>query len=204
MTIIFDLDGTLIDAGMRMFTLFKSLVPGCTLDYPTYWEAKRKGISHFQILSEHFGYNQEQIEAFDEQWLASIENEELLALDKLYEGVPALLAGLHKNCKLYIATARQHAAMAIKQIEHFGVAHYFTEVFVTCQRQSKYQMLSQSLGEHLNAKDIMVGDTPDDVKTGKKLGILAYAVTNGFRNKDVLNAANPDKILISITHLKIF
>ena len=46
MNIFFDLDGTLIDSKLRLYSLFQKLVPESILTYDEYWKYKMNKISH--------------------------------------------------------------------------------------------------------------------------------------------------------------
>ena len=62
MNIIFDFDGTLIDSKERLFKLFSFLVPQSNLDFKAYWELKKQGIGHAEILEKHFNYQSNAIQ----------------------------------------------------------------------------------------------------------------------------------------------
>src|ERR1043165_7805049 len=93
--IFFDLDGTLVHAQTRLYRLFQQLVPQSALSYEEYWRMKRKPTNHAAMLREHFGYPDEQITAFEQEWLDLIEAPEWLALDYPLPGAEAVLKQLH-------------------------------------------------------------------------------------------------------------
>ena len=49
MNIVFDFDGTIIDASERLYRLFQDLVPRSALSKEAYWALKRNKINHNMI-----------------------------------------------------------------------------------------------------------------------------------------------------------
>ncbi|MCB1064611.1 MAG: HAD family hydrolase [Verrucomicrobiae bacterium] len=192
MKIFLDLDGTLIDSRTRLHRLFLVL-SGLDTTFEAYWEEKRAYRSN-QWLLERAGWSTEAISNFLRQWMAQIESWEYLLLDHLYPGVDEALKGLSEDADLYIVTARQSKIHLDQQLQHLGIAVHFAAVLNTAQRNEK-SVLIKSAGIDLSPGDFFIGDTGEDIETGRKMNLTTIAVTCGFRNGDSLKNHSPDFIV---------
>lgn len=191
--IVFDLDGTLVDASDRLYDLFVRLVPAAGLSKAAYWELKRKKVNHVKILSTICGFDRSAIEAFEHDWLGLIESSWCLEKDRLYSGVPDSLISLRKaGYKLYIATARQFPEVARSEIERFGLDRLVDEVVVTGPDRDKLRALSKMA--EFTSMDAFVGDTGKDVLLGKHFGARTFAVSYGFLSRESLLDYSPTGI----------
>lgn len=198
MNIFFDLDGTLLDSRERLYNLFQHLIPSSTLSFNDYWELKRNKIHHKEILKTKFDYSDEEFLFFEKEWMKKIELPEWLELDKPFKGVTGYLKALKNIHNLYVITARQHEHIAIEQINKNGWSGIFENIFVTGQKKNKYELISSV---NLTSEDWIVGDTGNDIQTGKKLNIKTAAVLSGFLNEEKLMEYNPDIIVNNIVEL---
>jgi phosphoglycolate phosphatase len=201
MNIFFDLDGTLIDSKNRLYKLFQHLVSESTLSFDSYWDFKRNKINHKTILTSHFNYSETLVKEFEERWMEKIEMSEWLKLDEPFEGVAEFLEQLSKQNDLYIVTARQFESNALQQIESFGWQKFFLKIFVTQQKQEKYELINNAIT--INKNDWFVGDTGKDIQTGKQLGIRTAAVLSGFLNENMLRQYEPDVIVNEVIDLNL-
>lgn len=201
MTLIFDLDGTLIDARLRLHRLFCHLVPEAGLDFDAYWALKRDKQGHAAILARHLGWQADAIAAFEQAWLASIEGPQWLALDQVLPGIPEALARLGTQAELWLCTARQHRAPVLLQLRQRGLQRHFHQVLVTGQQESKEALIRRSAGA-LDGGDWLIGDTGHDVRTAQALGIRSCAVLSGFLNRNQLLAYAPDLLLDSVSDFR--
>ena len=202
MKIFFDLDGTLINSKMRLYSLFQELVSASNLSFDEYWNLKKKKINHATILREKFYFNDNSIYNFDNYWLQLIETDRFLKLDTPINGTGEFLLTLkEKGFELFVVTARQDKVKAIKQIEDFGWLGIFNEILVTEHKKSKLELMHKVLKG--SKKGWMIGDTGKDIQAGKKLFLKTAAVLTGFLNKKVLISYTPDLILDDVTNFKI-
>lgn len=199
LNIIFDLDGTLIDARQRLYHLFQYLVPSSTLSYEQYWLRKKNQLSHHMILSEEFNYPPEKITAFVTEWMRLIEAPEFLKLDVNFAGMQNFLISLQQKANLYVCTARQHSDRVSEQLEQLKLLSFFNKILVTEQKYAKSMLISDHITQ-LTVNDWMLGDTGKDIQTGKQLNIKTCGVLSGFMNKETLLAYEPDLILSSAIH----
>lgn len=130
------------------------------------------------------------------------------ALTTPFPGVPALLTRLQSAGKrLYIATNKPrqltHAILECK-----GFSHFFTDI-VCCDsgetKLKKYEMLSflQRKFAFLPSEGIMIGDTAEDIRSGKKAKMATCAVCYGYGTKESLLAEQPDFVVPSADWLAI-
>ncbi len=198
--IFFDLDGTLIDAKTRVYSLFKDLVPASNLSYAAYWNLKRSGISHRQLLQNDFNYDEQQFKHFEEKWMSLIESSHYLLMDKPFEGVTRQLDLLTRSgFSLFIITARQKRLPVIQQIEDFGWTRFFKMLLVTEQKHSKADLVYPHIDSE--KRNIMVGDTGIDIQCGKALKMYTVAVLSGFLSYEVLIRYEPDLVLNSVSDI---
>lgn len=195
--IFFDLDGTLIDAGERMYSLFQKLVPQSKLTFAEYWAFKRHKTGHKQILTQLFGYTENQFAAFEKQWMNLIETEEFLDKDTVYPGVVEMLRKLRAENELYLLTARQSIPNTHNQLKKKGLSGLFDGVFITEHKISKEEFIKKHFAP--SPDDSIAGDTGKDIETGKNLGMKTIAVTNGFLAREVLQNYGPGKLADNIT-----
>ena len=140
MNLIFDLDGTLIDASDRMYTLFRELVPACKLSCEEYWDLKRSKHNHQYLIEK----NHPKINycEFHQRWLSLIEERRWLELDKVYEDTIAVLTGLYGTYRMILLTARQSRRNLLWETERLGLSGYFSEIYVTENLLSKEELQS--------------------------------------------------------------
>jgi phosphoglycolate phosphatase len=200
MNIFFDLDGTLIDSKLRLYNLFKHLVPVTTYSYEEYWNLKSNKINHQQILVSNYNYTAQQFDDFEKSWLQEIEKKEWLAFDKPFDGITEMFSELSKQHHLYIVTARQSENEAIAQIAEFGWTPYIRKILVTKQKANKVDLIKKTI--FVEPLDWFVGDTGKDIETGKILGIKTVAVLCGFLNLESLKPYNADYIINNTLEFK--
>jgi phosphoglycolate phosphatase len=195
MNLVFDLDGTLIDARLRMHRLFCQLVPNARLDFDAYWNFKRAKVSHRVLLSREFGYPQAKIDEFEREWLSKIESPDYLALDTCCPGIERALTRLKSQANLHLCTARQHRQLVLGQLELLGLVGFFERIMVTEHRVSKQELIAAMPDR--SALDWVIGDTGHDVEVGKLLGMRTCAVLTGFLSRAILEPYGPDLIFES-------
>jgi histidinol phosphatase-like enzyme len=127
-----------------------------------------------------------------------VESWDVFQHDNLLPGVKKTLKKLSKDSgvKLILLTKRKNVSLLVKQLIIMKILNYFDEIYYTSGRpKHKY------IRELNNA--IIVGDTEDDILTGKKLKIDTVAVLSGVRTKEMLLKYKPSIIIKDITKLKV-
>ena len=201
LNIIFDFDGTLIDSRVRLFKLFSFLLPENNLNFEDYWNLKKQGIGHAEILESHFKYAQIDIQQFQIKWHQEIEKQQWIDYDTPILGVENKLKSLFENHQLHLVTARQSYDMAIGQINKFQWNKYFKTILVTKQEKEKSQLILENIKIH--NEELILGDTGKDILTGKTLQINTAAVLTGFLSEEKLKSYNPDIIIDSVANFII-
>lgn len=201
MNIYFDLDGTLIDSRLRLYSLFQQLVPQSKFSFEEYWNLKRNKINHATILKQYFNFQENEITLFENSWMNLIEEESFLKLDKPFEGVTEYLMSLKKRgFHLYLVTSRQFKIKVLIQINNFEWTDIFDDILVTQQKTEKTELIKSII--HSNSTGVIVGDTGKDIATGKLLGLKTVAVLSGFLSKKTLSSYNPDIIVDFVTDFR--
>lgn len=197
MNIVFDLDGTLIDSRLRLYSLFQHLAPDSPLNFEQYWAFKRGHVSNETILSTELGYGQDRIARFVAVWMNLIESPPYLALDGNFPGMHATLAGLQERADLHVCTSRQKRQPVLDQLASLDLLPFFTQVLVTEQKHSKESLIAEHI-PGVSTQDWLVGDTGKDIQIGKLLNMNTCAVLSGFSNGSNLQKYFPDLIVDSV------
>jgi phosphoglycolate phosphatase len=129
--------------------------------------------------------------------------------NRLYPGIPEMLGSLagagHAMC---VVTAKPHE-FARKILEHFGIASLFRGVYGPGLRARNYTKASL-IREAVMAvpepsqRAIMIGDRAEDVHGAKSNGLGSVAVAWGYGDRGELEAAQPDRIVVSSHELVEF
>lgn len=191
--IFFDLDGTLINSQQRLYNLFVELCPECKMSYDEYWEIKRQRINQKDFLKKYFNYSDEQCKEFHKLWLEKVEESERLDEDFLVDGVEDLLNKLSQKYRLYLVTNRQSKNLLIYELERLKIKNYFCDILVTEQKRAKLELIQGVV--NCSPDDVLIGDTGEDIKTAKELGIKSIAVSWGILGEKVLMEYLPDLII---------
>ena len=193
-----DFDGTLIDPSKRLYRLFSELNPTSRkISFSEYWDLKNTGLTQESLLTNILRLNPRQVTNFKAGWLSEIENPELLALDCPLPGAENFLSKLSTYSDLHLVTARQSSIGVEKQLADLGWSRFFKNVIVTLAKSSKEEAIKSRTVPR--AADIIVGDTCEDICTGKALDILTVAVETGHTLKSAFEACSPDAIIPSVS-----
>jgi len=184
-----DLDGTLVDPRPRqvgaLLALLEAEPRSGAVDADALWERKRDGMSTVEALRD-LGFGEDASERLGDRWRATVEDAELLTLDRLIPGVADALAGLAAaEPRPVILTARQHADRARAQVGALGLLEWCAEVRVV-QPDSAADSKAAEL-ERLGCRG-MVGDTESDAWAAAMAGIAFVGVATGQRSPAYLRA----------------
>lgn len=191
-TVIFDLDGTLLDTLSDLHAsvchaLIKNGMAERTLD-----EVRRfvgNGIFNLIKRAVSDGCEEKTLETVFEDFKEHYKDNSRI-YTKAYHGIDALLCQLKKRgVKLGVVSNKAH--FAVVDI----MEYYFNGIFdvVIGEREGVPRKPSpESLleaAEKLGGNVLYVGDSEVDVQTAKNAGLPMVAVTWGFRDKEELEAA---------------
>ncbi len=194
-TILFDLDGTLIDTNEIILKSFESVfnkyVPEFEYDLETY-----KGFIGPSLYDSFYAYfkEEETIQNMIKHYRKFyVENE--FDYFEIYPNVVEVIKELKKQgYNLGIVTTKFKEA-AWPSFTHYGLEEYF-DVFVALEDVEKpkpdREPVDKALSQLKHTGAIMVGDNQSDVLSGNNAGIYSCGVAWSFKGKENLLKVNPD------------
>lgn len=197
--LLLDFDGTLVDSRRRQYHLFVELATGAVISFDEYWRCKRAGTTQGEMLRRYCQASDDEVARFKASWMDAIEELDRLDHDVLIGGVPDFLAKAGRDFELYLVTGRQYFDRLMVQLKKLGIDGQFSGVLNTSQRQSKIELVRSRLS--CAAMDVFVGDTGEDILTGRNLGIYTVGVTSGASSSERLQWYGPDLIVESVADL---
>lgn len=200
-TIIFDLDGTLLDT-------IEDLTDSVNFALSMYGFPCRKmeevrsfvgnGVARLMELSIPDGLNNPQYEKclsdFRNHYSENMQNK-----TDAYKGIMELLAQLSKD-EYKIAIVSNKFDKAVKELNEVYFGEYIKVAIGESENVAKkpapdtvFKALEE-LGSTAD-KTVYIGDSEVDVKTAKNSGIVCVGVTWGFRDREVLEQKGADYII---------
>lgn len=122
--------------------------------------------------------------------------------NRLYPGIPEMLAAFgvadHEMC---VVTAKPRA-YAVQILEYFGIARLFCGVYgpeLGDRSYTKASLIREAcIGMSARAvRAVMIGDRAEDVHGAKSNDLGSVAVTWGYGDREELEGAQPDRIVVS-------
>ena len=187
--IAFDLDGTLLDSRQRHEIVMDEVLKkyGIVFSADGLVEFKSDGKNNVAWLVGK-GVTEEMAAKINADWVSFIENERFLMDDVLYPGVAETLRTLSKDNDLFLVTARNNAACAIRQIARLGIAQYFSDIAVVQSCAGTPSLKAAELRKH--AVDCFIGDTESDLEAARMAGCTFFAIGWGFSSMDFFTRKN--------------
>ncbi len=202
-TILFDLDGTLINT---IDLIVASFMHTMEKYYPGEYE--EKDVVHFigPPLSETFEkLDSQRIDEMTKTYRA-FNHEKHEELVSEYEGVYETVETLSKQgYKLAIVTTKR-SDTAIKGLKLMGLDQFF-EVVVALDHVEQYKPHPEPLEKALNQlgslpeKAMMIGDSQHDILGGKNAGTKTAGVAWSIKGREYLESFEPDVMLDSMKDL---
>lgn len=175
-TVYFDLDGTIVNPQMRLYSVFSKLTDS-DIGYSEYWKYKDEGYDQQKMLNL-IGYKGS-YQIFKRRWLDEIEKEPALEMDELYDDVKETLLDLDSDgYSLTVVTNRQSYEGIVRELENFGILDCFKSVVTTYQRCSKDKAITDAGYDVSSA--VFVGDSKEDMDAAKSLGVKGILVCRNF------------------------
>ena len=203
-TIIFDLDGTLVDSAPDLADALDALLVE-TGFAAIGLDATRKLIGHgisnlvlkgFAVCGKHL--NQAEASVATQRFQA-LYAERLPAKATLYPMVTEILSHLSSHGWRMVVCTNKLEAFARPILEGLGIAHYFEiiagpDTFGVAKPDPQH--LLRTLPPHVPESylSIMVGDSEVDIATAKAAGLPVVAVTYGYAHT-LLNTLAPDALV---------
>jgi len=202
--IIFDLDGTLIEA-------YEAIYLGLTEALQQFG----KDIFPFSNLRKFLKPDLETTlaEFFSPEEIAKAvpvmrKKYEEVYLDKthLLDGAREVLEALHSQGILLGVASNKFGRFSRGALTHLGVSGLFKSVIGAgdvLRNKPSPDMIQAALREmNLSPEEVVfVGDTLTDIETGKEAGVDVYALSTGFCSKIELSGKKPRRILKSLKEL---
>lgn len=207
-TILFDLDGTLVDSSPGIVNGVRYAADKLGLSFD---ESKIAGIigppvkDAMRLLFPNFTDDQltDVVKVFREYYSTQGCHE-----FSLYEGMAALLAQLSSaDKKLYVATSKP-AVFADKMLVTAGVRPYFHGLVgsqLDIPHQTKGQIIGMTLNDprHVVSRHaVMVGDRVFDIEGARENNIRSIGVTYGYGSLQELQEAGANHIVHDVASLQ--
>jgi HAD superfamily hydrolase (TIGR01509 family) len=204
--IVFDFDGTLVDASEAIVASFIAVLRAHGFSEPEEaWMKTRIGRPLAGIFAEvDASASSEQLQAYVEEYRTHFFPLSATSTRAL-PGVLDALSALAPRCKFAIATSRKgdgacHILRALGMLGWFAVIVGIEDV--THPKPDPEPVLRAL--SHLGiapAHAMMIGDTADDVLAAKRAGTVGVGVTTGAHSFEELRGAGADYVLTSLAEL---
>ena len=200
-TIIFDLDGTLLDtlddlSNSVNYALRQHLMP--QRSQKEIRSFLGNGIANLMRRSVPDGTTDDK---FNETFLTFREHyvDHCLDLTKPYVGIMSLLDELkQKGIKMAIVSNKLHPAVQELNERFFkGYINSAVGESATVRRKPNPDAVIAALRELKSTKEeaLYVGDSEVDLATARNVGMACVCVSWGFRDRDLLRTLNPDFLI---------
>ena len=186
-TIVWDLDGTLLDSRSRHTTLLWDLCMELQINIAEtklmeYLPCKCNGMSTYQYLTEHCGISDKAALKCSALWTERIEKWDYLSQDILYPDSKKTLSALNGRFSCFLITARQHENLMRNQLKVNGIELFFDNVICVSPINAPKNKVLAAKG--LKEVACWVGDTEVDSWAAQQLGCNFYALYRGFRSQE--------------------
>ena len=207
-TVLFDLDGTLVDSGIGVTNSVAYALDKFGITPPPRQELfKFIGPPLTQSFREFCGFDGEKTTLAIKYYREYYSQKGIFECT-MYEGVLELMKSLkRKGYKLGLATSKPEI-YATQVIENKGISKYIDYVGAATAdektRATKESVIEYVLGlceEKDRRKILMVGDRHFDVNGAKAYGLDSVGVTFGYGSREELSKAGADYIVDSIFEL---
>lgn len=209
--ILFDLDGTLTDPKEGITKSVQYALHSFGIEEP-----ELKVLEPFigpplrDSFVEFYGFSEEEAKQAVVKYRERFQVTGLYE-NKIYPGIPRLLARLQKEGKHLAVASSKPQVFVEKILTYFKIDQYF-EVVVGSElnggREKKEEVVEEALRQlfknhaRMLEKTVMVGDRKFDVQGGRKAGLKTIGVSYGYAGKGELEEAGADYIAGSVRALE--
>lgn len=194
-TIIFDLDGTLVNSGEGIIKCAQEVFAGFGMDVPSYDTLRCFVGPPLYVSFERFGIPEDKMDQAIKAYRTRYNTVGLFE-SFVYSGIDELLAKLKRDgFRLFVATAKPERIAQI-MLKHYGLDTYFECICGALEnktRREKKEVIAHLLETYPDMDNIvMVGDTMTDIEGALCHGIPTIAVLWGYGSREQLlqNAAH--------------
>ncbi len=212
LSVIFDLDGTLIDSQKSILETLKVTLDECGLQSSVPLTKELIGPPLNKLLQVVCkGRDGDEISTLSETFIAAYDNHGYKHSTP-YEGIGDLLRTLHsEGYRLYLATNKRYVPTE-KILKHLNWRHFFSDIYCIDGKQKPYKDKSQmlkALTKNLNLETqhiVYVGDRIEDYEAATINAIPCIIVNWGyqknflrFKNLQIVKSTN--NLLIELKKL---
>ncbi|MCF7917177.1 MAG: HAD family hydrolase [Candidatus Omnitrophica bacterium] len=206
-TIIFDLDGTLIDSKEDIIAAVNYTLEKLGNDTKPAWEITPFiGTGSRDLIKKSLGKSEddqelEQAHSIFIHYFRKHSYDKTVLLPHAREVLDYL-----KHNNLFILTNR-HKDLAKEALNHFGIYKYFKDIdggdLDDCRKPSACPVNKFfDMYKIDKNKSIIVGDMDIDIKTGRAAGIYTCGFVSGIGDRKDIESANPDYLINDLIELK--
>lgn len=209
-TILFDLDGTLINSGQSIFnslyyTFDKEKIDYSRLDLapiigPPIYDGMKMLLPDLFQDEKYLRYV---IKIFRDHYA-----EHGIGHCEVYAGVHEMLQALHAKQKRLIIATSKTTELAQRTMTAFKLDQYFHMIVgsnVDLTRSIKSEIISYILAQlegHNKQQIVMIGDRRHDMEGAKFHGLDTIGVTYGYGSEEELSEHEPTHLLSDVEQLK--
>ncbi len=204
-TVLFDLDGTLIDHLPAIHRSYGHTLPQLGLPAPSYEQVKRAIGGGLERAMRNFVTEEQLPEAlriYRQHW-----DETMLAGATLLPGAEELLKALRRVGVKTAVFTNKHGPSSRRVCEHLGVAPLLDGIFGATD--TPYLKPQPEFAAHVMAQlrcepdqTCLVGDSPFDVAAAKGGGLHFVGVETGTHAGDELRAAGAELVVADLVELR--
>ncbi|EHI70546.1 HAD hydrolase-like protein [Streptococcus ictaluri] len=196
-SLLFDLDGTLVDSSIGILNAFRYTFKQMEIDCPDDLILSTYIGPPLEVTFQHFFKNSSLVETAINHF-RQFYKEIGVSQVTLYPEIKQLLKALEEaNYDLFVTTSK-HQPMAIQMLTELGITSCFKGIIgSTSQRYHKVDVIQACLSQHhiSPSQAAIIGDTAFDIIGGQEAGILTVGVTWGFGNQASLIEHNAHAII---------
>jgi phosphoglycolate phosphatase len=203
-TVLFDVDGTLVDAFTTIHRAYAHTLPRFGLPEPTADEVRRAVGGGLENAMGHFVAPSQVAEACR----IHVAYTESILLDDpvLYDGAKELVEALHSSGVRTAVLTNKIGDHARAILRHLGIDRHFDAIlgardcgFRKPEAAFTLEALRRAGGDAAGA--CMVGDSPYDIETGRNAGFPCLCVTTGTHDRTALVAAGASAVYPGLREL---
>lgn len=181
-SILFDLDGTLVDSSQGILSAFRYTFEKLQLSVPSDKELSTFIGPPLEVTFGHYFQDQSELDRAISIF-RTYYNSKGVHQATLFSGIILLLEKLDSAGYQLFVTTSKYETMAVLMLQELEIIDYFKAIYGSLTgRFHKADVISACLAEQqISQTDaIIIGDTRFDIIGGKKVGIKTLGVTWGF------------------------